>query len=265
MAGQELKEKPSAFTGAYDKNNAILTIVPGAGGTEAQDWSEMLLRMYLRYSQKTGFKTKVLEIQPGQKAGLKRVSLEIIGPYAFGYLKGEAGVHRLVRLSPFNADNLRHTSFALVEVSPEIEKLDKIVIKSEDLRIDTFRASGPGGQYVNKTESAVRITHLPTKTVATCQNERLQGANKEKALKLLYSKLYQLELSRQKAQEQKIKSTIQKGKGTAEWGRQIRSYVLHPYKMVKDLRTKVTSSQPEKVLAGDLGKFIKAELKYDNL
>lgn len=246
-----------------DNNNAILTISAGAGGTEAQDWAEMLLRMYLKYSQKKGFKAKVLEIQPGQKAGIKRVNLEVFGHNAYGHLKGEAGVHRLVRLSPFNADNLRHTSFALVEVLPEIEKTGKIVIKPEDLRVDTFRASGPGGQYVNKTESAVRLTHLPTETVVTCQSERLQGANKERALKLLYSKLFQLEFQKQKAQQQEIKSAIKKGKGTAEWGGQIRSYVLHPYKMVKDLRTGVKSSQPEKVLDGDLDKFIEANLRFN--
>lgn len=256
------KERLKAFfSGQYDKKNALLTISAGAGGTEAQDWTEMLLRMYLRYADRAGFKARVLEIHAGQEAGLKNVTLEITGPYAYGYLKNEAGVHRLVRLSPFNADNLRHTSFALVEVLPEIEKLEKITIRPEDLRVDTFRASGPGGQYVNKTESAVRITHLPTGLVATCQSERLQGANKEKALRLLYSKLYQQELQKQKEQEQKIKSTIKKGKGTAEWGSQIRSYVLHPYKQVKDLRTGITSSEPEKVLDGQLDEFIEAELK----
>ena len=256
------KEELKVFlSGPHDQQNAILSIYAGAGGTEAQDWSEILLRMYLRYAERKRFKAQVLHIHEGQEAGIKNVTLEIRGKYAYGYLKRESGVHRLVRLSPFNANNLRHTSFALIEVLPEIEKQGEIKIKSEDLRVDTYRASGPGGQYVNKTESAVRLTHLPSGIVVACQSERSQGANKERAMKLLYTKLYQKELEKKEKEVQELRSQIQTGEGTAEWGNQIRSYVLHPYKMVKDLRTNIESKEPDKILDGELDEFIEAELR----
>ena len=219
----------------------------------------MLLRMYYKYAQRKGFKPTVLHYHTGQEAGIKSATLKVAGRLAYGYLKKEKGVHRLVRISPFSANNLRHTSFALVEVLPEIKELPEIQIKPEDLRIDTYRASGAGGQYVNKTESAVRIKHLPTGITVECQSERSQGANREQAMKMLYSRLYQ---QSQLEKEKEIKKL--KGKkiseGTAEWGSQIRSYILHPYKLVKDLRTNVESRQPEEVLDGNLESFIEAEI-----
>ncbi len=248
----------------YDKKNAIMSIYAGVGGIDAQDWAEMLLRMYLKYLKESKFKAKVIDIVAGQEKGIKNVTLEIDGNYAYGYLKGEAGVHRLVRLSPFNSDKLRHTSFALVEVLPQFDEIKEIEINPEDLKIDTYKASGPGGQYVNKTESAVRITHFPTKTTAACQSERLQGENRKKAMKLLQIKLFKKKLKEQKKKKQELKGKIK----TVEWGSQIRSYVLHPYKMVKDLRTKVESSNPGEVLDGNLDQFIRAELKlkkYDKV
>lgn len=252
-----MKDLTEKLKGEYDKRQAILSIYAGAGGVDAQDWVEMLLRMYLKYCQSQSWPVQVLQIKEGKEAGLKNVTLIIESSYAYGYLKGESGVHRLVRLSPFDADHLRHTSFALVEVLPEFEEIKEIVIKPEDLRIDTYRASGPGGQYVNKTESAVRITHLPTGLVAACQNERLQGANKKKAMKLLYSKLHQY-LSKSKEKEE---SKLKDQSVAIEWGSQIRSYVLHPYKMVKDHRTGLKSGDPQAVLDGKLDKFIEAEVK----
>lgn len=252
-----MKDLTEKLKGQYDKRQAILSIYAGAGGVDAQDWVEMLLRMYLKYCQSQSWSAQVLQIKEGKEAGLKNVTLIIESSYAYGYLKGESGVHRLVRLSPFDADHLRHTSFALVEVLPEFEEIKEIVIKPEDLRIDTYRASGPGGQYVNKTESAVRITHLPTGLVAACQNERLQGANKKKAMKLLYSKLHQY-LSKSKEKEE---SKLKDQSVAIEWGSQIRSYVLHPYKMVKDHRTGLKSGDPQAVLDGKLDKFIEAEVK----
>ncbi len=259
------KELQVFLSGKYDKGNALLSIYAGAGGQDAQDWATMLLRMYLRYCDLKGFKAKILHQSFGEaggpegRVGTKSVTLEIKGKYAFGFLKKETGVHRLVRISPFSAQSLRHTSFAMVEVLPEISKdIEKeIRVPPEDLRIETFRASGPGGQYVNRRESAVRITHLPTKITVSCQSERLQGQNKDKAMKLLYAKLYQLK-------EQEKEKEIKKIKGepvSMGWGSQIRSYVLHPYKQVKDLRTNVESSQVEEVLDGKLDDFIEAEIK----
>lgn len=253
------QEFKALFSGKYDKKNAILSIYSGAGGTEAQDWANMLLRMYNRYSELHKFKTRILDISHGQEAGIKSATIEVSGTYAYGYLKGENGVHRLVRLSPFNADNLRHTSFALIEVLPEIsEDIKKeIEIKPDDLKIDTFRASGPGGQNVNMRATAVRISHLPTNVVVSCQSERSQAQNRERAMKLLYTKLYQRKLQ----EKQKEKAEIRGELPSVEWGNQIRSYVLHPYKMVKDHRTELEISDPEAVLDGKLDQFIEAELR----
>jgi len=256
------QEFKTFFSGKYDRKDAILTIYSGAGGTEAQDWAEMLLKMFTRYAEDHNFKIKTLDIGKGQEAGIKNATIEISGPYAYGYLKGENGVHRLVRLSPFNADNLRHTSFALVEILPEISEDIDIhqlaeEIKDEDLKIDTFRSSGPGGQNVNMRSTAVRITHLPSKIVAACQSERSQAQNKDRALKLLYTKLYQKKL----LEKEKEKTELRGSLPSAEWGSQIRSYVLHPYKMVKDHRTKIESKNPEEVLDGKLDEFIEAEIR----
>lgn len=258
------KELQVFLAGPYDKGNAILSIYSGAGGQDAQDWVTMLLRMYLRYCDSRNFKTKILHQSFGDvgaegRIGTKSVTLEIKGSFAFGFLKKESGVHRLVRISPFSSQSLRHTSFALVEILPEIGKdIEKeIQIKPEDLQIDTFRSSGPGGQNVNKRETAVRISHLPTKISVSCQSERLQGTNKEKAMELLYAKLYQL-----KEIEKAKELAGLKGKSVSiEWGNQIRSYVLHPYKMVKDLRTNIETSDVDGVLNGRLDEFVEAEIK----
>jgi len=248
----EQLESQQLFTGDYDSRNAMLALHAGAGGTESQDWANMLLRMYLRWAERHDYKAEVLDVSPGEEAGIKSAIVEIKGDYVHGYLKGEHGVHRLVRLSPFNADHARHTSFVLVEVLPEAEETVDVKINPEDLRIDTFRSSGPGGQHMQKTSSAVRITHLPTGLVATCQGQRSQHQNKEAALKILYSRL--LELDRKKREEERAK--LKGERIEAGWGNQIRSYVLHPYKMVKDHRTDYEVHDAEAVLDGELDGFI---------
>jgi len=264
---RELKQKELRvfLSGKYDKGNAILEISAGAGGQDSQDWATMLLRIYERYCALKGYKTEILSQSFGEgggpegRIGTKQVSLEIKGNFVYGFLKRETGVHRLVRISPFSAKNLRHTSFALVEVLPEISEKEEpeIKIRPEEIKLETFRASGPGGQYVNRRESAVRITHLPTGIQAASQAERLQGLNREKAMKILTAKLYQLKESERQKKLKEIK-----GKQiSASWGNQIRSYVLHPYKLVKDLRTGVETSNVEGVLDGNLDKFIEAEIK----
>jgi peptide chain release factor 2 len=249
------------FSFPYAKNNALLSIYSGAGGTEAQDWAAMLLRMYQRYGERANFKVKTLHIHEGQEAGIKNATIEIAGSCAYGTLRGESGVHRLVRLSPFNANNLRHTSFALVEVLPELGETSDIKIKPEDLKVDTFRSSGPGGQNVNKVETAVRLTHLPSGIVVACQSERSQSANREQAMKILASRLYQRQLQVKEKEVAGLRADIQSGEGTAEWGSQIRNYVLHPYKLVKDLRTGVESKEPDRILDGELEEFIEAEIR----
>ncbi|MCJ7786649.1 peptide chain release factor 2 [Patescibacteria group bacterium] len=266
--GKELKkeEVKTFLSGKYDRNNAILQLLAGAGGIDAQDWATMLLRMFERYCARKRFQTKIIHQSFGEgggpegRIGTKSTTMEIKGPYAYGFLKKESGVHRLVRQSPFSAKKLRHTSFALIEILPEIGKNEEeeIKIKPEDLKLDAFRASGPGGQYVNKRESAVRITHLPSGIVVTSQSERLQGLNKEKAMKVLYSKLYQLKEEKKMKELKEIKGKMV----SASWGNQIRSYVLHPYKMVKDLRTGIEVSDVEAVLDGEIDQFIEAEIKF---
>lgn len=250
-------ELKAMLSGRYDDSNAILAIHAGAGGTEAQDWAEMLLRMFERFSERRAFNYKILEISPGEEIGIKSATLEVSGPYAFGFLKSEAGVHRLVRLSPFDADNARHTSFALVEVIPEIKNNEEIEVDDKDLRVDVYRSSGHGGQSVNTTDSAVRITHLPTGIVVACQNERSQLQNKAQALKILQSRLLALKLKERKAETEKLRGEHL----SAGFGNQIRSYVLHPYKQVKDHRTEMASTNPEAVLNGNLDEFIESYLK----
>lgn len=257
------QERVSFLSGKYDKGQAVLSIYSGAGGQDAQDWASMLLRMYQRYCQNKGFKTKVLSHALGEaggpegRIGTKSVTLDISGKYAYGLLKKETGVHRLVRISPFSAQQLRHTSFVLVEVLPElnIEDEKSIELKPEDLKIDFYNASGPGGQYVNKRETAVRITHLPTGITVTCQSERYQLANRKKAEKMLLAKLYRMREANEKAELSEIKG----GKISASWGNQIRNYILHPYRLVKDARTGVESTDPESILDGNLDQFIEAE------
>lgn len=253
----EQLESQQLFTGDYDSRNAMLALHAGAGGTESQDWANMLLRMYLRWAERHDYEAEVLDVSTGEEAGIKSAIVEIKGDYIYGYLKGEHGVHRLVRLSPFDADHARHTSFVLVEVLPEAEETVDVKINPEDLRIDTFRSSGPGGQHMQKTSSAVRITHLPTGLVATCQGQRSQHQNKEAALKVLYSRL--LELERKKKEEERAK--LKGERIEAAWGNQIRSYVLHPYKMVKDHRTDYEVHDAEAVLDGELDGFITAYLR----
>ncbi len=242
----------------YDARNAILAIHAGAGGTESQDWAQILLRMYLRWAERHKYKTEILDISPGDEAGIKSATVEVKGEYAYGYLKSEHGVHRLVRLSPFDADHARHTSFVLVEVLPEAEKEIDVQINPDDLKIDTFRSSGPGGQHMQKTNSAVRITHLPTGLVVTSQSQRSQHQNKEIALKVLYARL--LEIKR--AEKERERARLKGERIEAGWGNQIRSYVLHPYRMVKDHRTNYETNDTTAVLDGELDDFITAYLRY---
>lgn len=240
--------------GPDDHRNAIVTLHPGAGGTEAQDWAEMLLRMYLRWADRRGYRKEILEYQPGEEAGLKSATFTVEGEHAYGYLKAEAGIHRLVRISPFDANSRRHTSFASVFVYPEIDETIKVEINEADLRVDTYRSSGAGGQHVNKTDSAVRITHIPTGIVVACQNERSQHKNRAMAMKILRSKLYELEMEKQREKME----TFHKTKKEIAWGSQIRSYVLHPYRMVKDHRTGIEVGNADAVLDGDIDRFIQA-------
>lgn len=245
------------LSGELDRNNAIVTIHPGAGGTESQDWAEMLERMYIRWAERHNFKVEIMDILPGDEAGIKSVTFSVKGKYAYGYLKGERGVHRLVRISPFDANKRRHTSFAAVFVYPEIEEDIEVNIKEDDLKIDTFRASGAGGQHVNKVSSAVRITHIPTGIVVSCQSERSQHRNKEMALKILRARLYDLQL---KEKERRLEGIVGDKKEIA-WGNQIRSYVLQPYRLVKDNRTGVEIGNVEAVLDGDIDVFIDSYLR----
>jgi len=253
----EKLELQLTLSGEYDARNTIMSIHAGAGGTESQDWAEMLLRMYLRWAERRNYQAEVLNVSAGEEAGIRNATIEIRGGYAYGYLKSEFGVHRLVRLSPFDADHARHTSFALVEVLPEAKEDLAIKIDPGDLRIDTFRASGPGGQHMQKTSTAVRITHLPSGLAATCQSQRSQHQNKEAAMRVLYAHLLQLEQAKKEAERAKLKGE----RVEAGWGNQIRSYVLHPYKMVKDHRTDCETSNTAAVLDGEIDEFITAYLQ----
>lgn len=248
------------LSGEYDKNNAILTLHVGVGGTDANDWTEMLLRMYTRWCEKHGYSVETIELLPGDEAGIKSATLKVTGEYAYGYLKAEKGIHRLVRISPFNANGKRQTSFASMEVLPELTKEQDIEIRPEDLQIDTYRASGAGGQHINKTESAVRITHIPTGLVVQCQNERSQFANKDTAMEMLKSKLVEL---KERAHKEKIEDLTGELKDMG-WGSQIRSYVFHPYSMVKDHRTNIETSNVNAVMDGELDMFINGFFNYQD-
>ncbi len=250
-------ELRNLLSGSLDKNSAILTIHPGAGGTESQDWAQMLMRMYLRWAERLRYATQVADLQPGDEAGIKGATITVSGDYAYGYLSCEAGVHRLVRISPFDANKRRHTSFAAVIVYPEIEDDIGIEIRDEDIKMDTYRASGAGGQHVNKTSSAVRLTHIPTGIIVSCQNERSQHKNRAMAMKILKARIYDLEL---KAQEKKMEDLVGDKKDIA-WGSQIRSYVLQPYRLVKDHRTGIEAGDVDSVLDGNIDLFIKEFLK----
>ncbi|WP_252226942.1 peptide chain release factor 2 [Caldicoprobacter algeriensis] len=259
---RQLDKEVNAFnmetllSGPYDRNNAIVSLHAGAGGTEAMDWVAMLFRMYTRWCEDKGYEVKVLDMLPGEEAGVKSVTFHVIGPNAYGYLRCERGVHRLVRISPFDASGRRHTSFASVDVMPELEDDTEIEIRPEDLRIDTYRASGAGGQHVNKTESAVRITHIPTGIVVQCQNERSQIQNRETAMKMLKARLLELKEREQEEKLRQLKGEVKK----IEWGSQIRSYVFHPYNLVKDHRTGVETGNIQAVMDGELDQFINAYL-----
>lgn len=249
------------LSGELDKNNAILTIHPGAGGTESQDWAQMLMRLYLRWAERRGYETQIVDLQPGEEAGIKNATITINGAYAYGYLRSEAGVHRLVRISPFDANKRRHTSFASVIVSPEITDDVPVEIREEDIKMDTYRASGAGGQHVNKTSSAVRLTHTPTGIVVSCQNERSQHKNRAVAMKILKARLYDLEM---KAKEKKMEEIVGDKKDIA-WGNQIRSYILQPYRLVKDHRTGVEVGDVDSVLDGNIERFLKEFLKMKSM
>jgi peptide chain release factor 2 len=253
----ERLETETLLSGENDPRNAIVTIHPGAGGTESQDWADMLLRMYLRWAERQGFQTVLNDYQPGEEAGLKSATFSVGGEYAYGLLTSEIGVHRLVRISPFDQAKRRHTSFASVFVSPEIDESIQVDIKPEDLRVDTYRSSGKGGQHVNTTDSAVRITHMPTGIVVSCQNERSQHKNRERAMSMLRSKLYEYELEKKRA----VNKQIEDSKLDIDFGSQIRSYVLQPYRMVKDHRTKIEVGDVDRVLDGDLNPFIRGYLR----
>lgn len=252
-------ELQSLMVGPFDANNAYLTLHAGAGGTESCDWAAMLLRMYDRYCQKQGFTVSTMDYQPGEEAGVKSVTLMVSGPWAYGFLKAERGVHRLVRISPFDSAKRRHTSFASLDVVAEISDDIEVEIDEKDLRVDTFRSGGAGGQHVNKTDSAIRITHLPSGIVVACQAERSQHSNRDKAMKVLRAKLYELEQDKQRREMEKFYGD----KGEIAWGHQIRSYVLQPYTMVKDHRTETETGQVDAVLDGDLDRFIEAWLKQN--
>lgn len=254
------QERTLLFGGEYDKNNAIISIHPGAGGTESQDWAEMLLRMYLRWAEKNSFKPGIIDLLPGDEAGIKSVTFTVSGKNTFGLLKSEKGIHRLVRISPFDANKRRHTSFASVEVIPEIEEEVEINIEESDLRVDTYRSTGAGGQHVNTTDSAVRITHLPTNIVVQCQNERSQYNNRLTAMKILKARLFEYYQRKKEKDMEKISGE----KKEIAWGNQIRSYVFQPYQMVKDHRTKAESSNVQAIMDGEIQGFIDAYLKYYN-
>lgn len=257
QADIEKREFDAMLSGDFDQGGALLAIHAGAGGNDAQDWAEMLQRMYLRWAENRGFETETLDITPGEEAGIKSTTISINGPYAYGYLRSEKGVHRLVRISPFDSSNRRHTSFVLIEVLPQVEDDNTLKINPTDLRIDTFRSGGAGGQSVQKNDTAVRITHLPTGIVASCQNERSQTQNREMALKVLKGRLLELKQRERKERIEELRGDYQK----AEWGSQIRSYVLHPYHMVKDHRTDFEVGSTEAVLDGDLDPFIESYLR----
>jgi len=251
-------ETASLLGGENDRLNAIVSVHPGAGGTDSQDWAEILLRMYKRWAERRGFKFTLMEYQAGEEAGLKSATFSVTGDYAYGLLTSEIGIHRLVRISPFDSNARRHTSFASVFVSPEIDESITVDIKPEDIRVETYRSTGAGGQHVNTTDSAVRIIHIPTNTIAQCQNERSQHRNREMAMKMLRSKLYELELEKKRAETAKLEAS----KADIDFGSQIRSYVLHPYRLVKDERTELKIGDTERVLDGDIDSFIKAYLLW---